>query len=92
LASILGSTIFISAAENVLSNHLLTNLRHIHGIDAVEVWNTGATQVMHAVPPELLGQVLLALNEALMNAVEVYEEASVWPEMVAPTLSPLSPF
>src|SRR5271170_7904634 len=44
--------------------------RYIHGVDAVEVWNTGATQIRHVVPPELLGQVLLAFNEVLLKAVE----------------------
>ena len=66
----LGGTVFIAVAQNVFSNQLLENLRHIQGINAVEVLNTGATEIRNVVPPELLGQVLVAFNGALMKAVD----------------------
>jgi hypothetical protein len=72
----LGGTVFISVAQSDFSQKLLDALRHINGIDVLTVFNTGATDIRHVVPPGSLGQVLEAFNGALMRAV--YVSLAMW--------------
>ncbi|MCJ1399120.1 hypothetical protein MMC11_002322 [Xylographa trunciseda] len=67
----LGSAVFVSVAQNVLSNRLIAGLAGIPGFDAQQVVNMGATELRGIVPPQLLGVVLEAYNAALMRVFVV---------------------
>ncbi|MCJ1391433.1 hypothetical protein MMC18_004297 [Xylographa bjoerkii] len=67
----LGSAVFVSVAQNVLSNQLIVGLAGVPGFDAQQVVNMGATELRGIVPPQLLGVVLEAYNAALVRVFVV---------------------
>jgi hypothetical protein len=67
----LGSTIFVSVAQNVLADKLIKNLSQIAGLNSRVVGKSGATGLRNAVKPGLLGPVQVAYNAAIRNAYYV---------------------
>lgn len=67
----LGGAIFISVAQNVFTNKLKDGLMLIKGLDVPLVLDTGATDIRNVVPTQLLGEVLVEFNGALMDALRV---------------------
>ena len=72
-AQFLGGTIFVSVAENVFTNHLRSNLLAL----AVPNFNpevairAGATSLRDLVALSFLNEVLVAYNNAIMQAFQV---------------------
>ncbi|KAF3768067.1 putative MFS aflatoxin efflux pump [Cryphonectria parasitica EP155] len=64
-SQLLGSTIFVSVGENVLSTQLLKRLSGVAGIDASLITTSGATGLLASVPASLREKVLVSYNEAL---------------------------
>ncbi|KAJ7096914.1 major facilitator superfamily domain-containing protein [Mycena epipterygia] len=68
----LGGALFISIAQNVFTNKLLSGLiSGVPGISPALVLSTGATSLKDAIAPEFLPGVLFAYNEALVAAFYV---------------------
>ncbi|KAJ7089045.1 major facilitator superfamily domain-containing protein [Mycena crocata] len=67
----LGGALFISIAQNVFSNKLISGLASVPGVSPLLVISAGATSLKSAVPPELLPAVLVAYNKALVSAFYV---------------------
>ena len=62
----LGGAIFISVGQNVFNQELVSKLvQVVPGLSPIEIVNTGATDLRHAVPAQLLPQVLTVYNSAL---------------------------
>lgn len=61
-----GGAVFISVAQNILSNKLVDGLASV-GLDGAQVVGTGATQLRNIVKPEDLPKVLEVYNWALVN-------------------------
>lgn len=62
----LGGAVFISIAENLFSNHLLTNmLKNVPPMVAKQVQEAGATGIRDVVPPTWLPGVLSAYSDAI---------------------------
>ena len=71
-AQTLGGALFISVAQNVFTNKLLTNLQElVPGLDPSIVQNTGATELASVIPAEFQEGVKLAYNGAIMNCFYV---------------------
>lgn len=70
-AQSLGGSIFVSVANNIFDNQLSQNLHKIAGLNADIVTHVGATDIRRIVSPALLGQVLVAYNDALRTAFHV---------------------
>ncbi|KAL0571514.1 MFS sugar transporter [Marasmius crinis-equi] len=67
-----GGAIFISIAQNIFTNKLLTEtIKRAPGVDPSVVLGVGATMVRSVVPPESLSGVIEAYNQALVNAFYV---------------------
>ncbi len=65
-AQLLGSAVFFSVAQNILSSRLASGLGPlVPGLDPHTVGNFGATQLRGLVGPEKLGEALEVYNEAL---------------------------
>lgn len=63
----LGGAVFLSIAQNVFQNQLITGLEHIPGLDAAVISRTGATGLRQVVDPRYLQEVLVAYNGALVR-------------------------
>lgn len=64
--------IAVSVAQNVFTNELVQNLsRSVGDIDPGVILRAGALQIKGLVPEELLGDVLVAYNGALMRTLHV---------------------
>ncbi|KAI9150509.1 putative HC-toxin efflux carrier TOXA 13 [Paramyrothecium foliicola] len=63
---LLGGTIFVSVAQNVLSNQLLQRLSSLPGLDPETILDTGATSLVN-LPSAIKPKVLLAYNESLRH-------------------------
>ncbi|KAH7310179.1 MFS multidrug transporter [Rhexocercosporidium sp. MPI-PUGE-AT-0058] len=67
-----GGAVFASVATNIFNNHLVTNLmKEVPGVDVQTVINAGATNLNHVVAPELLDQVLIVYNEAIVETFKL---------------------
>lgn len=72
LAQTLGGAVFISVAQNVFSNKLLSNLKEVvPGIDPALVIRTGATDLKSIIPPQYYDGTLIAYNAALRSTFYV---------------------
>ena len=68
----LGGAIFVSVAQNIFTNSLLTNLKQVvPGLNPELVLATGATELRKVVPHQFLGGVQSAYNDAIMNTFYV---------------------
>lgn len=68
---LLGGALFVSVAQNIFSNALLTNLiAGVPGLNPEIVISTGATNLVNAVGTSI-DQVLLAYNAALMKTFQI---------------------
>lgn len=68
----LGGALFISVAQNVFTNRLLTNLAsNVPSINPSIILETGALSLRENVSPEDIGGVLIAYNDALTHAFYV---------------------
>ncbi|KAL8951374.1 MAG: hypothetical protein Q9222_002651 [Ikaeria aurantiellina] len=72
----LGGTVFVSAAQNVLSTNLMSNLVSFPRIDPHTVIHTGATDLRTIFSSNELPQVLMAYNEALIQTYYIALGAS----------------
>ncbi|KAL9094657.1 MAG: hypothetical protein Q9165_002926 [Trypethelium subeluteriae] len=63
----LGGTIFITVAQNILSNGLVTRLAGIPGFNPKEIAEVGATDLREIIDPKYLDTVLLAYNSSLRD-------------------------
>lgn len=63
----LGGVISLSAAQNVLSNNLIANLRSFPNIDPHTIIETGATALRSIFSPSDLPEVLVAYNKAIIK-------------------------
>ncbi|KAF1992177.1 major facilitator superfamily transporter [Aulographum hederae CBS 113979] len=61
----LGGTLFVSVAQNVFIDELISRSADIPGLDPRLIVNTGATELRRFVDPNELPRVLVAYNEAL---------------------------
>ncbi len=65
-AQLLGSAVFVSVAQNLLSSRLASGLGpSVPGLDSHTVGNLGATELRALVGPEKLGELLEVYNKAL---------------------------
>ena len=67
----IGGSIFISVGESVFTHSLVSQLSTIAGLDPATIVNTGATDLRNAVPPQVLGALLVAYNAALSDTLKV---------------------
>ncbi|KAJ7160574.1 major facilitator superfamily transporter [Mycena crocata] len=67
----LGGALFISIAQNVFSNKLISGLGGIPGVSPALVLSAGATSLKKAIPEAQLPAVLVAYNQALISAFYV---------------------
>jgi hypothetical protein len=67
----ISGAVFVSIAQTVFINRLISDLSHVAGLDPLGVVNTGATELSAGVPPGLLNFVLLAYNSALTGPFTV---------------------
>lgn len=68
----LGGALFISVAQNIFTNRLVSNLlEKVPTLDPLIVLQTGATSLKDAVNADLLPDVLLAYNDALTQTFYV---------------------
>jgi hypothetical protein len=64
---LLGSAVFVSVGQNVLSNQLVARLSGLPGFDRSLVSSGGATSLIDSMPSNLRGTVLEAYNESLQR-------------------------
>ena len=65
----LGGTIFVSVAQSVFTNQLVSSLvQLVPSLDPETVLTAGATNLQHSLPAQLLSDVILAYNTALTKA------------------------
>lgn len=69
--NLLGSSIFVSVGENVLSNQLISRLAKIPGFSKDLVTSSGATSLIDALPSEYRNTVLVAYNESLQKVFQI---------------------
>ncbi len=55
--------VFVFVGTNGFTNHLLSGLRHVAGLDPLVIVDTGATEIHRVVPTVLLGDVLVPLQQ-----------------------------
>lgn len=68
----LGGALFISVAQNIFTNRLLTNLQAaIPDLDPAIVLATGATELKNVIGPQYLPKVLIAYNGAITQSFYV---------------------
>ncbi|MCJ1476436.1 hypothetical protein MMC13_005102 [Lambiella insularis] len=67
----LGGAVFMSVAQNVLSDQLVQGLASIPDFDPQQVVAMGATELRGSVPPALLEEVLVVYNAAMMQVFVV---------------------
>ena len=69
---LLGGALFVSVAQNIFSNALVTNLlAGVPGLNPELVTSTGATNLVNAVGASSIGQVLVAYNAAIMKTFQI---------------------
>lgn len=70
---LLGGALFVSVAQNIFTNHLITNLSalHIPNFNPQDVVNGGATNLRAIVDPSRLPEVLVAYNEAVTKVFQI---------------------
>ena len=69
---LLGGSLFVSVAQNVLSTRLVASLAGVPGLDLGALAQVGATQLRDFLPdPTLQHAVLVAYNEALTKVFQV---------------------
>lgn len=64
-SQLLAGSIFLSVGQNVLDTQLLNRLSGLPGFLPSMIEDNGATTLSSSLPPELLGPILVAYNEAL---------------------------
>lgn len=64
LAQALGGAVFLCAAQNVFNNQLVANLAGVLALNPSAILNSGATEFRNFLKPKLLGEVLVAYNNA----------------------------
>ena len=69
----LGGALFISVAQNVFQNQLVSNIAasHVQGLDPKAVVEIGATQIQTLIPQKFLSVVLTAYNASLTHTFYV---------------------
>ena len=68
----LGGAIFISVGQNVFDSHLVDGLvKLVHGLNPIEIVNTGATELRRIVPEQDRHEVLAVYNSALREVFMV---------------------
>lgn len=75
-AQSLGGAIFLSAAQNVFSSHLISYLRHFPIIDPRTIIDVGATALRKVFLPDDLPEVLIAYNKAIIQTYYIALGAS----------------
>ncbi|KAK4234362.1 major facilitator superfamily domain-containing protein [Achaetomium macrosporum] len=65
--SLIGSTVFVSVGENVLSNQLVKRMTGLPGFDVQLVTSGGATALLDSIAPNARGAALVAYNAALRD-------------------------
>ncbi|KAL9613423.1 MAG: hypothetical protein Q9167_002021 [Letrouitia subvulpina] len=75
-AQSLGGAIFLSAAQNVFSSHLISNLRQFPIIDPRTIIDVGATALRKVFLPDDLPEVLIAYNKAIIQTYYIALGAS----------------
>jgi EmrB/QacA subfamily drug resistance transporter len=69
---LLGGALFISVAQNIFTNKLISNLVAVlPDLNPAIIVNTGATELAKVVPPQAIGVVLIAYNDALDHAYQI---------------------
>jgi len=69
---ILGGALFVSVGQNIFTNKLAEGLAGIPGLNPQIVARAGATQLKNLIPdPNMISQVLVVYNEALVKAYQV---------------------
>jgi hypothetical protein len=70
---VLGGAMFVSAAQNIFTNHLLQGLLAlgIPDIDPQAIVNAGATALRTLVGPDRLPEVLVLYNEAIVKTFQI---------------------
>ncbi|QGA18789.1 hypothetical protein EYB26_006474 [Talaromyces marneffei] len=64
-----GGSLFVSVAQNQFTNHLVSGLTGISGIDPEQIVNAGATEITSLIhDPAIVHQVQVAYNSALTRA------------------------
>ncbi|KAK4126648.1 MFS general substrate transporter [Parathielavia appendiculata] len=63
----LGGAVFTSVGQAILTNTLVSQLSGLPGVDPHLVVNEGATKLAHLVPPEEVGLIINAYNDACRN-------------------------
>ncbi|KAL2674108.1 hypothetical protein Neosp_012554 [[Neocosmospora] mangrovei] len=69
-SQLLGGTIFVSVAQNMINNQLLHRLSSVPGFSAENILNSGATSLTH-LPPSIKTTVLVAYNESIRTVFRV---------------------
>lgn len=72
----LGGAVFLSAAQNVLSSHLIANLSSFPDVDASTIIETGATALRSVFSTADLPDVLVAYNKAIVRTYYIALGAS----------------
>ncbi|KAL8719645.1 MAG: hypothetical protein Q9225_003367 [Loekoesia sp. 1 TL-2023] len=75
-AQSLGGAIFLSAAQNVLSSHLISNISSFPNIDPRQIIDTGATALRTVFSPSDLPSVSVAYNKAIIQTYYIALGAS----------------
>ncbi|KZT20495.1 putative MFS multidrug transporter [Neolentinus lepideus HHB14362 ss-1] len=67
----LGGAVFLSVAENIFTNKLVSGFERVAGLDSATVVNTGATALRQIIPQSQLENVLVVYNKAIIVAFYV---------------------
>ncbi len=69
---LLGGALIVSVAQNIFGNALVTNLHaNVPGLNPAAVTQSGATNLLSVVGPELIDKVLVAYNAALTKTFQI---------------------
>lgn len=69
--SLMGSTVFVSVGQNVLTSQLVQRLSGLPGFNVDLVTSGGATALVDAIAPQQRGEALAAYNDALRKVFQV---------------------
>ncbi|KAF4449182.1 major facilitator superfamily transporter [Fusarium austroafricanum] len=64
-AQSLGGSVLVCVGQAVFNNELRSRLASFDGLDIAKIVDTGATQLRHVIPPDMLNEVLFEYNAAL---------------------------
>ena len=72
-ATMLGGSVFVSAANNVLNNNLVSKIAalQIPSVDPQQIVLLGATQLRSYVPPQFLDVTITAYNQAVSKSLQI---------------------